>query len=80
VLTITNGTITTTVNLVGDYAGHVFKVTSGGAGISTVKDPPAASAPLVQAMAGHASAPAVATSRSQLPNSPHYAPRLITFA
>jgi hypothetical protein len=54
VLTVTNGSQTAKIDLTGNYLGHTFTVAFDGHGGVTVKDPPAASAGLVQAMAGFA--------------------------
>jgi hypothetical protein len=59
VLTVTNGTLTAHITLVGDYVGHAFTVATDGHAGTLVKDPPTAAtaaflaaAPLTHAMAG----------------------------
>ena len=55
VLTVTNGTATAEITLVGNYSGSTFNVSSDGHGGATVVDPPkakAAVAPFIAAMAG----------------------------
>ena len=47
VLTITNGTVTATINLTGDYLGSTFMVSNDGHGGTKVVDPPAPSTPAV---------------------------------
>ncbi|HEY2177063.1 MAG TPA: hypothetical protein VGH15_00650 [Caulobacteraceae bacterium] len=61
-LTVTDGTHTTHIALLGNYVGHVFSVSSDGHGGTTVIDPPAktAAAPIVQAMAALGTGPAAA--------------------
>jgi hypothetical protein len=60
-LTVTDGTHTAKIGLLGNYVGHVFNVASDGHGGTTVIDPPVAvMLPLVQAMAGLRAAPSSA--------------------
>ncbi|HEY2179041.1 MAG TPA: hypothetical protein VGH15_10695 [Caulobacteraceae bacterium] len=61
VLTVTNGTQTAKIDLTGNYLGSTFTVAFDGHGGVTVKDPPAASASLTQAMAGFVARPPAAS-------------------
>ncbi|HEY7852085.1 MAG TPA: hypothetical protein VIB82_03865 [Caulobacteraceae bacterium] len=57
-LTVTDGTHTAKITLLGNYLGHAFKTASDGHGGTTVIDPKAATTlPMVQAIAGLASSP-----------------------
>jgi hypothetical protein len=73
-LTVTDGTHTAKITLIGDYVGHTFTTSSDGHGGTTVVDPPASGGhtiPLVVAMAGFSARGGSGTSFS----APH--PRLI---
>jgi hypothetical protein len=57
-LTVTDGTHTARITLMGDYVGHTFSVASDGHGGTTVIDPPAPTTlPVVQAIAGFGTGP-----------------------
>jgi hypothetical protein len=59
VLTVSNGTQTAKIHLIGDYLGSSFTLAGDGHGGTTVKDPPAA---LVQALATFPASPAAPAS------------------
>jgi hypothetical protein len=68
VLTVSNGTLSVSIDLIGNYKGRVFTVTDDGTGGVVVKDPPAASTAtkLTGAMAAfQPPAPAAARSHTQ---------------